>query len=55
VPNESCVEEKADRVEVEARGGRTVVVSKAETGEGHSDDGWERDKGVNDDALGNGR
>jgi hypothetical protein len=32
-----------------------VVVSKAETGEGHSEEGWERDNGVNVDALGNGR
>lgn len=54
VPKESCVEEK-ERVDVEARDGRTVVVSKAETGEGHSEGGWERDKGVKDDALGNGR
>ena len=54
MPNESCVEEK-ERVDVEARDGRTVAVSKAETGEGHSEEGWERDKGVNDDALGNGR
>lgn len=28
------------------RDGRTVVVSKAETGEGHVDGGWERDNGV---------
>jgi hypothetical protein len=53
VPKESCVEEKADSVD--AREGRTVVVSKAETGEGHSEEGWERDNGVKFDALGNGR
>ena len=40
---------------VEARDGRTVAVSNAETGEGHSEGGWDRDKGVNDDALANAR
>ncbi len=54
MPNESCVE-KGERVDVEARDGRTVVVSKAETGEGHSEEGWERDRGVKEDELGNGR
>lgn len=49
------MEEKERVDDVEARDGRTVVVSKAETGEGHSEEGWERDKGVKDDALGNGR
>jgi hypothetical protein len=39
VPKESSVEEKGDNVDVEARDGRTVVVSKAETGEGHSEEG----------------
>jgi hypothetical protein len=38
---------------VEARDGRTVAVSNTETGEGHSEDGWERDKGINDDTLAN--
>ena len=55
MPNESCVEEKADSVDVEARDGRTAVVSKAETGEGHSEEGWERDNGVKVDGWGNGR
>jgi hypothetical protein len=41
-------------VDVEARDGRTVAVSNAETGEGHSEGGWDRDKG-NDDALANAR
>jgi hypothetical protein len=49
-----CVREKAGRVDVEARDGRTVAVSDAETGEGHSEDGWGRD-GVNDDMLANAR
>jgi hypothetical protein len=40
--------------DVEARDGRTVAVSNAETGEGHSEDGWERERGVND-ALANAR
>ena len=42
-------------VDVEARDGRTAVDSKAETGEGHSEEGWERDNGVVDNASGNGR
>ena len=33
---------------VEARDGRTVVGLNAETGEGHSGDGWDRDRGVSD-------
>ena len=40
--------------DVEAREGRTVAVSNAETGEGHSEGGWDRDRGVND-ALANAR
>jgi hypothetical protein len=42
-------------MDVDARDGRTVAVSKAETGEGHSEGGWERDKGGKDDALANAR
>lgn len=33
------------------RDGRTDVVSKAETGEGHVEGGCERDNGVYDDGL----
>jgi hypothetical protein len=40
---------------VEAHDGRTVAVSNTETGEEHSEDGWERDKVVNDDASANAR
>jgi hypothetical protein len=40
--------------DVEARDGRMVAVSNAETGEGHSEDGWDKDRGVND-ALANAR
>jgi len=50
----SRVGEKA-AMDADALEGRTVAVSKAETGEGHSEAGWDRDKGVNDDALANGR
>ena len=39
---------------VEARDGGTVVVSNAETGEGHESCGG-RDEGVIDDALSNAR
>jgi len=42
-------------VDVEVRDGRTAVVSKAEIGEGHSEEGWERDNGVDDNASGSGR
>jgi hypothetical protein len=43
------------RQTLEARDGRTVAVLNVETGEGHSEDGWERDKGVNGDVLANAR
>ena len=35
-------------MDVTPREGRTAVVSKAETGEGHEDGGCERDNGVYD-------
>ena len=43
-----------DMEDVEARDGRTVVGSNAETGEGRSEGGWDRDRGVSD-ALANPR
>jgi hypothetical protein len=41
--------------DVKARDGRTVVVSKAETGEGHAEGGWERERGVYEGAVANAR
>ncbi len=38
-------------MDVAPRDGRTAVVSKAETGEGQEEGGWERDNGVYDEAL----
>jgi hypothetical protein len=42
-------------VEVNGREGRTVVVSKAETGEGHAEGGWDRERGVNEVVAANAR
>jgi hypothetical protein len=42
-------------VDAAPRDGRTAVVSKAETGEGHEEGGCERDNGVYEDVLANPR
>jgi hypothetical protein len=42
-------------VEVIGLEGRTVVVSKAETGEGQAEGGWERERGVKEDVAVNAR
>ena len=41
--------------DVKGREGRTVVVSKAETGDGHAEGGWERERGVNEEVAANAR